>query len=254
MSSSGGSFRAAEAFVKSFVIDGDSVTFDRTALEGLRVRSSSTQTRPCTARACRPTLTSLFPLVPRRTSSCHPGGACAYFRSGRGCRTGTEPSTAVASPPSWTSSQPWRCSPSPKIRASGTFISFHSRMGNLIDAVFCSQRQHIYKLRVTRAGRDGRRGGRPGDQGGQDAGVHGRDVTHEGRRQGGGHRDALQVSAKLADELETLSDRSTRINVVTLTLYELTLIERLVSIRDTPAPSEDAGTCTATCPATAART
>mgnify|MGYP001339639440 CR=1 FL=1 len=178
MSSSGGSFRAAEAFVKSFVIDGDSVTFDRTALEGLRVRSSSTQTRPCTARACRPTLTSLFPLVPRRTSSCHPGGACAYFRSGRGCRTGTEPSTAVASPPSWTSSQPWRCSPSPKIRASGTFISFHSRMGNLIDAVFCSQRQHIYKLRVTRAGRDGRRGGRPGDQGGQDARVHARDVAH----------------------------------------------------------------------------
>jgi hypothetical protein len=40
MSSSGGAFRAAEAFVKSFVIDGDSVTFDRTALEGLRVRSS----------------------------------------------------------------------------------------------------------------------------------------------------------------------------------------------------------------------
>ena len=151
---------------------------------------------------------SLFPLVPsRRTSSCHPGGACAYFRYGRGCRTGTEPSTAVASPPSWTSSPPWRCSPSPKIRASGTFI-FNFRMGNWTDAVFCcSQRQHIYKLRVARAGRDGRRGGRPGDQGGTDARVHGRDVTHEGRRQGGGHRDALQVSAKLADELETLSDR-----------------------------------------------
>ena len=119
-----------------------------------------------------------------------------------------------------------------------------------------TQRQHIDKLRVARAGRDGRRGGRPGDQGGTDARVHGRDVTHYGRRQGGGHRDALQVSAKLADELETLSDRSIniRIDVVTLTLYELTLIERFVSIRDTPAPSEDAGTCTATCPATAART
>ena len=56
MSSSGGSFRAAEAFVKSFVIDGDSVTFDRTALEGLRVRSSLVP-RPC--HTCRPTLTSL---------------------------------------------------------------------------------------------------------------------------------------------------------------------------------------------------
>ena len=38
MAFSGGSFQAAEAFVKSFVLDGDSVTFDRTALEGLRVR------------------------------------------------------------------------------------------------------------------------------------------------------------------------------------------------------------------------
>ena len=56
MSSSGGAFRAAEAFVKSFVIDGDSVTFDRTALEGLRVRSSLVP-RPC--HTCRPTLTSL---------------------------------------------------------------------------------------------------------------------------------------------------------------------------------------------------
>ena len=211
MSSSGGAFRAAEAFVKSFVIDGDSVTFDRTALEGLRVRSSTVPS-PCPARVtrCRPTLTSLVPFTSRRTSSCHPGGACAYFRYGRGCRTDTEPSTAVASPPSWTSSPPWRCSPSPKIRASGSFISFNSRMGNWTDAVFCcSQRQHIYKLRVARAGRDGRRGGRPGDQGGTDARVHGRDVAHEGRRQGGGHRDALQVSAKLADELETLSDRLT---------------------------------------------
>ena len=60
MSSSGGAFRAAEAFVKSFVIDGDSVTFDRTALEGLRVRSSLVPS-PCPARVtrCRPTLTSL---------------------------------------------------------------------------------------------------------------------------------------------------------------------------------------------------
>lgn len=129
MSSSGGAFRAAEAFVKSFVIDGDSVTFDRTALEGLRVRSSTVPS-PCPARVtrCRPTLTSLVPFTSRRTSSCHPGGACAYFRYGRGCRTVTEPSTAVASPPSWTSSPPWRCSPSPKIRASGSFISFNSRM------------------------------------------------------------------------------------------------------------------------------
>ena len=38
MAFSGGSFQAAKAFVKSFVLDGDSVTFDRTALEGLRVR------------------------------------------------------------------------------------------------------------------------------------------------------------------------------------------------------------------------
>ena len=137
MSSSGGAFRAAEAFVKSFVIDGDSVTFDRTALEGLRVRSSLVP-RPCHTRASPNAHISLFPLVPsRRTSSCHPGGACAYFRSGRGCRTGTEPSTAVASPPSWTSSPPWRCSPSPKIRASGTFISFNFRMSNCTDAVFC---------------------------------------------------------------------------------------------------------------------
>ena len=52
MSSSGGAFRAAEAFVKSFVIDGDSVTFDRTALEGLRVRSSTVPS-PCPARVTR---------------------------------------------------------------------------------------------------------------------------------------------------------------------------------------------------------
>jgi len=68
MSSSGGSFRAAEAFVKSFVIDGDSVTFDRTALEGLRVRSSLVH-RPCHTRASPNAHISLFPLVPRRTSS-----------------------------------------------------------------------------------------------------------------------------------------------------------------------------------------
>ena len=64
MSSSGGAFRAAEAFVKSFVIDGDSVTFDRTALEGLRVRSSSVP-RPCHTRASPDAHVSLFPLVPR---------------------------------------------------------------------------------------------------------------------------------------------------------------------------------------------
>ena len=68
MSSSGGAFRAAEAFVKSFVIDGDSVTFDRTALEGLRVRSSLVP-RPCHTRASPNAHISLFPLVPRRTSS-----------------------------------------------------------------------------------------------------------------------------------------------------------------------------------------
>jgi hypothetical protein len=68
MSSSGGAFRAAEAFVKSFVIDGDSVTFDRTALEGLRVRSSLVH-RPCHTRASPNAHISLFPLVPRRTSS-----------------------------------------------------------------------------------------------------------------------------------------------------------------------------------------
>ena len=64
MSSSGGAFRAAEAFVKSFVIDGDSVTFDRTALEGLRVRSSLVP-RPCHTRASPNAHISLFPLVPR---------------------------------------------------------------------------------------------------------------------------------------------------------------------------------------------
>ena len=66
MSSSGGSFRAAEAFVKSFVIDGDSVTFDRTALEGLRVRVHP-------KHSCAPPVTrvptnahiSLVPFVPR---------------------------------------------------------------------------------------------------------------------------------------------------------------------------------------------
>lgn len=57
--------------MKSFVIDGDSVTFDRTALEGLRVRSSSSQTRwaPPVSRVPTNAHISLFPLVPRRTSS-----------------------------------------------------------------------------------------------------------------------------------------------------------------------------------------
>ena len=79
------------------------------------------------------------------------------------------------------------------------------------------------------------------------------------RTKGGGKVVATGTHCKFLPNSQTSSklcaiDRLARIDVVTLTLYELTLIERFVSIRDTPAPSEDAGTCTATCPATAART
>ena len=179
MSSSGGAFRAAEAFVKSFVIDGDSVTFDRTALEGLRVRSSSVP-RPCHTRASPDAHVSLFPLVPR-------AGLRVDTRAVRvrisGTAAGAEP---VRNPPRRLRRHPrgrrLHRGAAHHLQRSGrqvrSFLLISVRANRMTPCFVHTQCQHIYKLRVARAGRDGRRGGRPGDQGGTDARVHGRDVTH----------------------------------------------------------------------------